>query len=177
MCLEYFKKDPCFPCFSSRMAPPLGLMIKLGSAKEIFYLQEEVMTSFEDVYILSASGKKFGFNKCTLASLSWFCKDLFLDLAKCPISNLDETIYVTSEFSNAELQALRVFFQNGKLPASQVRRTTSFSGDSPPIYLWFYFMVCSALDVRGDHCPRVFVKVFCLANSHIMEMDDIEREM
>ena len=95
------------------------------------------MTSFEDVYISSASGKKFGFNKCTLASLSWFCKDLFLDLAKCPISNLDETIYVTSEFSNAELQALRVFFQNGKLPASQVRRTTSFLGD---LYLWFHFV-------------------------------------
>ena len=154
LCQEYFKKDPCFPCFSSNMAPPLGLMIKLGSAKEIFYLQEEVMTSFEDVYILSASGKKFGFNKCTLASLSWFCKDLFLDLAKCPISNLDETIYVTSEFSNAELQALRVFFQNGKLPASQVRRTTSFLGDPPPLPLVSSLrIVCGALDVRGDHCP------------------------
>merc|ERR1719481_2465023 len=90
-------------------------MVKLGAAKEVFYLQEEFVHDFEDVYVLSGSGKKFGFNKCMLASLSWFCKDLFLDLDKCPVSNNDETIYVTSEFSNAELQALRAFFQNGKL--------------------------------------------------------------
>ena len=89
--------------------------IKLES-QDITYLRKDVWTQHEDVVIKSILGQDYGFNKCMLASISWFCKELFLQLNECPLANLDEKIVVSSNFSDLELQTLKGFFLLGSLP-------------------------------------------------------------
>ena len=92
-----------------------AMPIRLAS-NEISYLQRDNWTQHQDVYIKALSGKEYGFNRCMLASLSWFCKDLFLEINECPLANLDEKIHVSSDFTEDELEALRDFFLTGSLP-------------------------------------------------------------
>ena len=77
---------------------------------EIAYLNDENWTKYEDVIILSENKKRFGFNRCLLASLSSLCKRLFLERYDCPMANLDEDIYISSDFSEIELVTLQRLF-------------------------------------------------------------------
>ena len=86
--------------------------IKL-EAEEIPYICNEGWINFQDVVILSADAQEFGFNKCMLASLSYFCKNLFMELYECPMANLDDTVYMSSNFSAPELQTLSDYFLSG----------------------------------------------------------------
>ena len=80
---------------------------------EISYLNSENWTHFEDVVILSENGRRFGFNRCLLASMSSLCKKIFLQLYECPLANLDEVICISSDFSEMELVYLRKLFYGG----------------------------------------------------------------
>jgi len=85
-------------------------------SSDIAYLHHACWTKFEDVVIITDTGKRLGFNRCMLASLSWFFKDIFLELYECPLANLDEVIYISSDYSERELQLFRDFFLYGSLP-------------------------------------------------------------
>jgi len=82
----------------------------------IGYLGSENWTRFQDVYIQSQNGERFGFNRCMLASVSPLCKELFLLLYECPLANLDETIYISSDYTSSELETLRNLLLLGVLP-------------------------------------------------------------
>ena len=56
-----------------------GMTIKLESS-DIMYLQKDIWTNYQDVFIKSIQGKVYGFNRLMLASLSWLCKELFLQV-------------------------------------------------------------------------------------------------
>ena len=57
-----------------------GMTIKLESS-DIMYLQKDIWTNYQDVFIKSIQGKVYGFNRLMLASLSWLCKELFLQVS------------------------------------------------------------------------------------------------
>ena len=85
-------------------------------SQEIPYIHQAIWTSYEDVIILSLSGQRFGFNRCMLASVSRTLKELFLYLYECPLANLDDTIYVSSDYTSQELETLRNLLLSGALP-------------------------------------------------------------
>ena len=82
-------------------------------AEEIPYIRNEGWINFQDVIILSADSQEFGFNKCMLASLSYFCKSMLMELYDCPVANLDEKVYISSNFGASELQTLSDYFLSG----------------------------------------------------------------
>ena len=92
--------------------------IPLGELFKVYYMGPDVVANFWDVYITSVTGKVFGINRSVLACLSPMCRDLFLDLYKCPLANADESIHISTNFSDQEVSELRDFFcSGGKLPA------------------------------------------------------------
>ena len=93
---------------------------------EIAYLHHDSWKEFQDVFILTNTGKKLGFNRCMLAALSWFFKDIFMELYECPLANLDEVIYVSSNYTEDELESFREFFLKGKLPEVDLKTQQSF---------------------------------------------------
>ena len=90
---------------------------KVLKASDIPYLHHANWTTFEDTVIISETGKRFSFNKCILASISALCKKLFLLLYECPMANLDEVIYISSDYTDAELSILENLLVTGDLPA------------------------------------------------------------
>ena len=80
----------------------------------VAYLFKENWTKYEDVFIYSRKGEKFGFNRLMLAAVSWVCKRLFAEVYECPLANLDEHIHISSNFTSKELSSLRNFLLNGR---------------------------------------------------------------
>ena len=42
--------------------------------------------------------------------------NFFFQINECPLANLDESIHISSDFSDSELEALRKFFLSGEPP-------------------------------------------------------------
>ena len=64
---------------------------------------------------MSDTGCMFGFNRCLLSSISSVCKKLLLMLYECPLANLDEVVYISSDYTETELQTLRNLLETGTL--------------------------------------------------------------
>ena len=97
-------------------------------ADEIRYLRGDNWTQFEDVVIMSDTGQKFGFNRCILSSLSPLCKRLLFSLYECPLANLDEIVYISSDYTEKELHTLRNIMLSGQTMAFQPDLASSFEG-------------------------------------------------
>ena len=80
--------------------------IHLGDGGAIYYLQEDVLTAFQDVFFVSHTGQRFGFNKCLVAALSPLGHTLLVDQES--ISGADDHVHVSTDFTNQELAVLRV---------------------------------------------------------------------
>ena len=106
-------------------------------SNNIAYLHDGIWTEFQDVVILSENGTRFGFNRCLLASLSSICKKLFLHLYDCPVANLDEVIYISSDFTDHELNQLRDLFVSGVLRSGIHPAFTSIGLDFNDIHSSF----------------------------------------
>ena len=61
-----------------------------------------------------------------LASVSWFLKDIFMELYECPLANLDEAVFISSDYTSLELETFREFFLSGKLPERAMEMHQSF---------------------------------------------------
>ena len=83
-------------------------------------MDPEVVDKYRDVFITSNTGKGYGINRSILAALSPFCRDLFLDLYKCPLANADDSIHISTNLTDEELDIIKDFFESGgKLPSTQ----------------------------------------------------------
>ena len=95
---------------------------------EIHYIRGVNWTQFEDVVITSDTGQEFGFNRLMLASISPLCKKLLLLLYECPLANLDEIVFISSDYSNEELETLRSVMLCGQSVAFRPDLASSFEG-------------------------------------------------
>ena len=100
----------------------------LLQATEIPYLNRNNWTRFEDVVILADTGQKFGFNRLMLASLSPLCKKLLLLLYECPLANLDDIIYISTDYTEKELQTLKNIMLSGQTMSFKPDLASSFEG-------------------------------------------------
>ena len=68
-----------------------------------------------------------------------YCKFIllhfFFQINECPLANLDESIHISSDFSDSELEALREFFLSGEPP-----HKPESGGDSGGLELLFKAM-------------------------------------
>jgi len=106
--------------------------IPLGELFKIYYMDPEVVDKYRDVFITSNTGKGYGINRSILAALSPFCRDLFLDLYKCPLANADDSIHISTNLTDEELDIIKDFFESGgKLPSTQDGKVAQ---DASPVF-------------------------------------------
>ena len=100
----------------------------LFKASEISYIRGANWTQFEDVVIFADTGQKFGFNRLMLDSLSPLLKNLLFSLYECPLANLDEIVYFSTDYTEKELDTLRNVMLSGQTLAFKPDLASSFEG-------------------------------------------------
>jgi len=109
----------------------------LGSPSDIFYMDLLDDQEYHDVFFSSSSGKNFGINRSVLASSSGFWKSVILCLQDSPFNSQDGLAYVTTEFSDQELDVLMRFCKEGFFPTDGESQTSEPSAESNSLFQAF----------------------------------------
>ena len=108
------------------------MSVKLGAKFECNYTHEETLRSDPDVKIISSAGNVFGINRTVLACCSPVSQEFLTEhccCPSCPLSNREDTVHITTDFGDSELQALMDFCFTGALPTTADKLLdTRFSG-------------------------------------------------